>query len=197
MEIAFLISSQTLRFSSKKSIKSVVGGQERVDVIARCFLNLHRWKNKIKANLSLIIFLSHPEEQSAITINHKEISDDVRSEADSTHLLLDILSNNQESEIKIEKTSFEDLLKSLAENYRFYYLTPNGTQINRLDNRIDESGMCFVLGSQHDLTQNQENILYDFNTIPLSLGKQNYLASHVITIVCYKLYSLNNFSQDS
>jgi len=168
-----------------------------VDVLARCFLNLHRWKNKINANLSLIIFLSHPEEQSAITINHKEISDDVRSEVYSTHLLLDILSNDQELEIKTEKTSFEDLLKSLAENYRFYYLTPNGTRINKLDNRINESGMCFVLGSQHDLTQNQENILYDFNTIPLSLGKQNYLASHVITIVCYKLYSLSNFSQDS
>ena len=197
MEIAFLVSSQTLRFGSKKSIKSVVGGQERVDVLSRCFLNLHRWKNRTKANLSLIIFLSHPDEQLAITIHHKNISDDIENEVDSTNLLLRILSEVQESDIKIEKISFEELLESLAENYSFYYLNPNGTHIDDLENKIDESGMCFILGSQHDIMQDQEKILIDFNTVPLSLGKQDYLASHVITIVCYKLCSVSGFSTDN
>lgn len=197
MEVAFLVSSQTLRFGSKKSIKSIVGGQERMDVLSRCFLNLHRWKDKINANLSLIIFLSHPDEQLAITIPHTLSQNIIENEADSTRFLLNILSEVQESAIKIEKISFEALLKSLTKSCKFYHLTLDGLNIDEIENEVNESGMCFILGSQYDLTQNQEKTLFDFDTIPVSLGKQNYLASHVITIVCYKLCSLNDSSKDN
>jgi len=196
MEVAFLVSSQTLRFGSKKSIKSIVGGQERMDVLSRCFLNLQRWKDKINANLSLIIFLSHPDEQLAITIPHTSSQNKMEDEADSTRFLLNILSEGQESAIKIEKNSFEALLKSMTDNYRFYYLTPDGLDIDEIENKVNERGMCFILGSQYDIMPNQEKTLIDFNIIPISLGKQNYLASHVITIVCYKLCSFNSSSKD-
>ncbi len=190
MEVAFLVSSKTLRFNSKKSIRSIVGGQERLDVLSRCFLNIHRWKNKINANLTLIIFLSHPDEQLAITIPHSNVKDILENEVDSTNMFLKIISDIEEPRVKTEKIGFEALLKSLTENYQFYYLTPDGIHIDELGDKMNESGVCFILGSQHDLMQNQEKTLTDFDTIPISLGKQNYLASHVITIVCYKLYSL-------
>ena len=197
MEVAFLVSTQTLRSSSKKSIKSIVGGQERLDVLSRCFLNLHRWKNRISANLSLIIFLSHPDEQLAITIPYTEIGNNIENEPDSTRLLMNIVSENQESERKMEKISFETLLDSLSEIYQFYYLTPDGIHIDAIEKKVDARGMCFILGSQDDLIQNQEEILSNYSTVPISLGKQNYLASHVITIVCYKLSSLINSLHDS
>ena len=189
MEIVFLISTQTLRLSSKKTIKSIVGGQERLDVLSRCFLNLHRWKNRLNANLSLIIFLSHPEEKVALTMPFTEIGNSVENEKDSTKLLMNILSEIQESE-EVEIIEFETLLNSLSETYQFYYLTPNGIPIEEIESKADGRSMCFIIGSQHDLMQNQEETLSNYSTVPVSLGKQDYLASHVITIVCYKLSSL-------
>jgi tRNA pseudouridine-54 N-methylase len=181
----FLLTSSTIRSETKKTIKSVVGGQERVDVISRCLLNLYRWQKRINENLHLILYLSHPNELSAIYIPISSIRNELRSELDSVREFLAILSNPKEYRLKFEKISFEGLLENLAKNSVFYYFTPEGKSLEEHDETIKEKPTCFVLGSQHDLTQKQEAELYDIGASPISLGKRDYLASHVITIACY------------
>ena len=193
MNLIFLIPSQTIRTDSKKSIKSVVGGQERIDVISRCFLNLSRWNIRSNAKFTFIFYLSHPKEQMKFSINLAKTEHEIENELDSTRELIKILSNKQNFEVEVEKTSFEVLLKTLAKRSMIYYLTPDGLSMEDLEKQIKEKdSLCFVLGSQYDLTQEQEEVLLNLGAIPMSVGKQNYLASHVITIVCHNLHTMHD-----
>ena len=186
MSLYFLLPSSTIRSETKKTIKSIVGGQERVDVISRCLLNLYRWQKRINRDLCLILYLSHPNELSTIYIPISSVKAELRSELDSVREFLAILSNPKEYGLKFEKISFEGLLENLAKNSVFFYFTPEGKSLEEYDETtIKEKSTCFVLGSQHDLTQKQEEELYKKGVYPISLGKKDYLASHVITIACY------------
>jgi tRNA pseudouridine-54 N-methylase len=191
MKLHFLLPSSTIRSETKKTLKSVVGGQERVDVIARCLQNLYRWQKRINQDLSLILYLSHPDELSVLIIPLSSIKTDLRSEMDSTKEILDILSNPKGFGLKFEKISFAGLLEILAETNAFYYFSPEGKPIEQYkDEMREEKSICFVLGSQHDLSQEQEEELYKKDTKTISLGKRDYLASHVVTIACHYFLKL-------
>ena len=191
MSLYFLLPSSTIRSGTKKTIKSIVGGQERVDVISRCLQNLYRWQKRISQDLYLILYLSHPNELSVIYIPISSVKTELRSEFDSVREFLTILYNPKEYGLKFEKVSFKGLLEDLAKNSVFYYFTPEGKSLEEHDEIIKkEKSTCFVLGSQHDLTQKQESALYALGASPISLGKRDYLASHVITIACYYISKL-------
>ncbi len=188
MGLLFLMPSVTIRTTTKKTVKSVVGGQERVDVVSRCLLNLYRWQKRINDELSLVLYLSHPEELSVIHIPISSIKSNLKDELDSIEEFLDILSNPRIFDLNIEKISFGDLLKKLASDTTFFYFTPEGTPLEEYTVDFDKKkSVCFVLGSQYDLTKEQEEPLYNLGAFPISLGKRNYLASHVITISCYHI----------
>ena len=72
--------------------------------------------------------------------------------------------------------------------YSTFLIICDGIPLKNLYDEIDEkSNLCFVLGSQKDLTEKQEQVLYKNNVVPISLGEKDYLASHVITIICHQL----------
>jgi tRNA pseudouridine-54 N-methylase len=186
MSLYFLLTSSTIRSKTEKTIKSVAGGQERVDVVSRCLLNLYRCQRRINREIHLILFLSHPDEQSVINIPLSSIKSKLESELDSVRELLLLLSDPSEYNLTFEKTLFVDLLENLAKESDFYYFTPEGRLIEEYENTFkNEKPICFVLGSQHDLTEEQERILYKYGASPVSIGEKDYLASHVITIACY------------
>ncbi|MHA1222007.1 MAG: hypothetical protein ACTSSG_05790 [Candidatus Heimdallarchaeaceae archaeon] len=192
MKVTFLVSSPTVQTSTKKTIKGVVGGQERVDVISRCLLNLFYWKKRFAFELSLIMYLAHQDEKKAFFINLLDLDYVIASELDSTDAIIKILSNPSSLGVEMKKILFENLIKELAKKYDIYYLTPQGMDVGSLSKTINiKRDLMFVLGSQYDLTERQEQSLFDLNAHQLSLGKENYLASHVITIVCHKLSLLS------
>jgi len=191
MSLYFLITSSTIRTQTKKTVKSVVGGQERVDVISRCLFNLYRWQKRMEREIHFVLYLSHPNELSVLYIPISSIKSELKSELDSVKEFLSILLNPLEYNLKFEKVSFLELLEGLSENNVFYYFTPEGNKIQKHEKAFKkEESICFVLGSQHDLTEEHENLLFKFNTSTISLGDKNYLASHVITIACYYLSQL-------
>jgi tRNA pseudouridine-54 N-methylase len=195
MNLLFLMVSATIRTTTKKTIKSVVGGQERVDVISRCLLNLYRWRKRINNELSLILYLSHPEELSVIRIPMSSIKSKLADELDSIQEVVDILSNPKDFNLNIEKISFEELLRKLASDADFYYFTPEGNLLEEYSMTFESTkSICFVLGSQYDLSQEQEEHLYNLGAVPVSLGKRNYLASHVITIACHYILKMQSSS---
>ena len=192
MSLTFLIPSSTIRSSTRKNIKSVIGGQERLDVISRCLLNLARWNNRLGKEIRLLIYLSHNLEQKVLEIPITEKMNTLQSEIDSTHMLIEILANPLEYNADYIDISFKNLLDNLNKKSSIFYLTPNGLLIDKQKEiSKEDSAFCFILGSQHDLSDEQEEALFNLNYIPTSIGEKNYLASHVITIVCNHLYNLN------
>ncbi|MCE7741669.1 MAG: hypothetical protein GOP50_04365 [Candidatus Heimdallarchaeota archaeon] len=185
--LTFVIVSSTIRKDSKKTIKSVVGGQERFDVLARCLLNLDRWKERIEHDLNLIIYLSHPEEQISLNIPLKMLPSTLNGELDSVFGLINIFSKPELSNSKFINIEFGDLMEDLSKSATIYYLNPDGDPLTKLSEQLDkDTNMCFVLGSQHDLSEIQEQVLYKIKAHHVSLGEQDYLASHVITTICYQ-----------
>jgi len=191
MKLTFLISSSSLRTNTKKTVKSVVGGQERLDIISRCLLNTDRWKTRLPFNIQMVIYLSHPEEQQALYIDLVSNSPLLKSELSSTIKLIEIMSKQQTPVSKFEKTSFSSIVREIAEESILYYLTPEGSLLSKdILNPLDEGSLCFVLGSQHDLSEEQEASLKEAGTKQISLGSKNYLASHVITVLCSHLFDV-------
>ncbi len=192
MSLTFLIPSSTIRSSTRKNIKSVIGGQERLDVISRCLLNLARWNNRLGKEIRLFVYLSHNLEQKVLEIPISKKMNTLQSEIDSTHMSIEILANPQEYNADYIDISFKNLLDNLNKKSSIFYLTPNGLLINKQKEiSKEDSTLCFILGSQHDLSDEQEEALFNLEYTPTSIGEKNYLASHVITIVCNHLYNLN------
>jgi tRNA (pseudouridine54-N1)-methyltransferase len=188
MSVTFLIPSQTIRTNTKKTIKSVVGGLERVDVLSRCLLNLSRWNRRLNSEIDFILFLSNLEEQQAFTIPISSLELDFKSEVDSTQKLIEILSTPEESGVSIENLNFSDLIKKISKDSKLYYLKPDGSKITELMKKNNQNeNSCFVLGSQYDLIKEQEDLLSKMGATRISVGKKDYLASHVITIVCHHM----------
>jgi tRNA pseudouridine-54 N-methylase len=169
-----------------------VGGQERLDVLSRCLLNLARWKNRLERDFRLLVYLSHTHEQKVLEIPISGKLSTLQTEIDSTHILIELLAEPQKYNAEYQTISFKQLLESISQEATMFYLTPDGDLISKQDNIFEEEqNVCFILGSQHDLTEDQEEVLSNLDYIPISLGDKNYLASHVITLVCNHIYLLN------
>ena len=193
MSLTFLISSLTIRGSSKKSIKSIVGGQERLDVLSRCLLNLARWKSRLEREIRLLVYLSHIQEQKVLEIPISDKISTLQTEIDSTHMLLELLAEPQVYNAEYQTISFKQLLEDISQEALIFYLTPDGDIINKQEKiSEEEQNFCFILGSQHDLTEDQEEVLFNLDYVPISLGDKNYLASHVITLICNHIYLQNS-----
>ncbi|MCK4844142.1 MAG: hypothetical protein KAS95_00550 [Candidatus Heimdallarchaeota archaeon] len=181
---------------SSKKIRTVVSGKERVDVLARCLFSLHRWQSRLKYDLKLVFYLSHPQEEKAIIIPLHNLSEKIDDEFEATHLMIRLLSSPEVFNCETQKISFEELLLRTSANSIIYYLTPNGLPFLDVKKELSRSdSLCFVLGSQHDLTPEQESVMYKIGALQISLGQLNYLASHVLTIICHYLFdTLENSS---
>ncbi len=189
MNLTFLIPSQTIKSDTKKTVKSVVGGQERVDVLSRCLLNLSRWNRRLNSEINFILYLSSPDEQQAFIIPISSLELELKSEVDSTQELIKILSKPEESGVSKENISFINLIQKLSKDSKLYYLTPDGLEVSELQIKNNQKEKaCFVLGSQYDLIEEQEALLSKMGATRISIGKRNYLASHVVTIVCHHLF---------
>jgi tRNA pseudouridine-54 N-methylase len=188
LKLIFLIPSSTIRTKTKRTIKSVVGGQERFDVLSRCLLNLYPWKERMNLDILLIFYFSHPNENKALYISLSSLKNILQNELDSTRELISIISDPLRYGCRYESTSFGNLITSLANQSVLYYLSSQGESLDNTIKKVqNEDSLCFVLGSQYDLTEEQETKLNDEGAFTISVGEKEYLASHIITIVCYYL----------
>ncbi|MHA1114875.1 MAG: hypothetical protein ACTSRR_03695 [Candidatus Heimdallarchaeaceae archaeon] len=193
--LIFLLPTFTVRCTEKKSLKALTGGFERVDVLARCLLSSFKWKKRLNFDIALMLYFAHSEEKKLLQIKLSDINRNIVSEVDALGTLIDIL-NNAVNENKFEEISFRKLLSSISKNhYELFYLTSEGQKIEiELKSDDYEKNLCFILGSQDDLSSDQENILETLKARKISLGNKEYLASHVITIVCHHLSLLGDLS---
>ena len=192
--LIFLLPTFSVRCTEKKSLKVLTGGFERMDVLARCLLSAFKWTKRLNFSIIFMIYFAHSEEQKLLQIKLSDINRNIVSEVDALGALIEIF-NNAVKGNKFEKISFKKLLISISKNqYELIYLTSEGQKVE-IELKKDDSkkNLCFILGSQDDLSSDQEAFLESLEVRKISLGQREYLASHVITIICYYL-SLLRFS---
>lgn len=188
-----IVVSPTVRTNVHFTVRSVVGGMGRFDVLARCLLNLSRWVGRLTYSINFIVYFSHPKEQKYLEIHLSDLfasSSDfsVTNELESTLLLQQIFSDFKHPCAVFKTEPFATLINDMSKSSLLIYLTPRGLPLNKLSSLIHSSdSLSIVLGSQADLSVDEERILHNNGAIQLSLGSYDYLSSHCITIICNEL----------
>ena len=109
---------------------------------------------------------------------------DVRTDIETWQTILKkTLQGKPHPGITIQKTSFETLLKTNAENHSIYVLEEGGKNIQNIE--IQENPL-FILGDHVGLPKNAERFALRFGE-KISLGKRPYLAASCINIINYQL----------
>ncbi len=109
---------------------------------------------------------------------------DVRTDIQSwQNILKAILSGKTHTGIKVDRASFEALIKDKARSSCIYVLEEKGAAISQIE---IASNPVFVLGDHVGLPKKAEDYTLRYGQ-KISLGKQPYLAASCITVINYLL----------
>ena len=148
----------------------------RLDVVYQCILmsifSSHRHRNtKLHAILN-----GPPKPPLHLEVDGNELRDARVDEKTWENILRKVLSGGEHPGIKLEKKSFQELIK---EKEKVYVLEERGKDIAEVE--FDENPV-FVLGDQVGLPKKDEGFALRYGE-KISLGKGLYLSSSAIDIV--------------
>jgi tRNA (pseudouridine54-N1)-methyltransferase len=109
---------------------------------------------------------------------------DVRTDMETWQgILRKVLAGKSHPGIKVDKTSFENLLKTKAQTHQVYVLEEGGKNLSEM---VLPGNCLFILGDHVGLPKKAEDFALRFGE-KISLGKIPYLATSCITIINYTL----------
>ncbi|MEM5793424.1 MAG: tRNA (pseudouridine(54)-N(1))-methyltransferase TrmY [Candidatus Aenigmatarchaeota archaeon] len=173
----FILFSRTARTDSNFS-NLVEGG--RMDVVYQCIIMSIFSSHRHRDNIFHAILNGPPKPPLHLEVDGKELRDARIDEECWKEIIKKILSGGSHPGIKIDKKSFQELIK---EKRRVYVLEERGKDI--LEVEFDENPI-FVLGDQVGLPKKEEKFALRFGE-KVSLGKGLYLSSSAIDIVNWVL----------
>jgi len=156
----------------------------RLDIVHECIVASLFLSHGLRRNVTFHAVLNGPPNPPLhIQINGETLYD-VRTDVDTWQTILKkVIAGKNHPGITSNKTSFEALLKTKAENRKVYVLEEGGkniTETQLADNAI------FVLGDHVGLPKKAETFALRYGE-KISLGKQPYLAASCITVLNFLL----------
>jgi len=160
----------------------------RMDLIARCITNAIFVSEAIRPNVKIHIVLNGPPRPPLLitfdTSRLKRVAPDERNVASHIRIALEkFRGEGIESEpgIYIEKKSFEELVKEKL-NRNLIYMHPSGEDIRNLKLK----NWTAIIGDHKGIPKTIEKFIEKLGIKKVSVGKIEYLASQVITILHYE-----------
>ena len=158
----------------------------RLDIVYECIVTSLFLSHGIRRDVTFHAILNGPPNPPRhIQIDGSTVYD-VRTDVDTwQQILRKIIAGKSHPGIRMDKTSFEALLKAQALTHQVYVLEEGGKNIAEIelaDNAV------FVLGDHVGLPKKAETFALRFGE-KISLGKQPYLAASCITVINYLLDS--------
>jgi tRNA (pseudouridine54-N1)-methyltransferase len=169
-----------------------LAGSGRIDLVCRCISNAFFLSEAIRKDVCFYAVLEGPREPpkliSFFGSRLKRMTPDERNigawinKALKAGLGLEKGKERKVSDgIRVAKKSFEVLVKEKAKSSELIYLHPQGKDVREFEFGKD---VCFVLGDHKGLPRNTEKFLERLGAEKISVGKNIYLASHVI-VICH------------
>ncbi len=156
----------------------------RLDIVHECIEASLFLSHKIRRNVVFHALLSGPPLPPLHLMVDGATLRDVRPDEETwKEILKNVLSGKPHPGIGIDKTSFEALLKTKANESPIYVLEESGKDIFEADIRKNP---VFVLGDHNGLPKKAKGFALRYGE-KVSLGKQLYLAASCINIVNYLL----------
>ncbi len=158
----------------------------RLDIVYECIVTSLFLSHGIRRDVTFHAILNGPPNPPRhIQIDGSTVYD-VRTDVDTwQQILRKIIAGKSHPGIRMDKTSFEALLKAQAQTHQVYVLEEGGKNITEIQLADDA---VFVLGDHVGLPKKAETFALRFGE-KISLGKQPYLAASCITVINYLLDS--------
>jgi len=155
----------------------------RLDVVYQCILFAFFTSGAIRRDVIFHAILGGPPNPPLhLRIDGGELRNVRTDERTWERILRKVLSGGSHPGIKIERRSFQDLIRSLS-NREIFILEEKGQDAMNVD---FGSNPVFILGDQIGLPKKDEMFALRFGT-KVSLGKRPYLAATCIDIINYLL----------
>jgi tRNA (pseudouridine54-N1)-methyltransferase len=156
----------------------------RLDIVYECIVTSLFLSHGLRRDVTFHAILNGPPKPPMhIKIDGNTLYD-VRTDVDTwQQILRKIIAGKPHPGISTDRTGFEVLLKTQAQNKQIYVLEEDGADI--AETKLAEDAV-FVLGDHVGLPKKAESFALRFGE-KISLGKQPYLAASCITIINYLL----------
>lgn len=156
----------------------------RLDVVHECIVASLFLSHGLRRNVIFHAVLSGPPSPPLLLIINGATLRDVRTDQETWRKILKkVLSGKSHPGLKVEKGSFQALLKDKATESSIYILEEGGNDIFDVD--IGKNPL-FVLGDHIGLPKKVEDFALRYGE-KVSLAKQPYLAASCITVLNYLL----------
>jgi tRNA (pseudouridine54-N1)-methyltransferase len=172
-------------------------GAGRMDLIARCISNAIFISDAIRRDVKVYIVLNGPPNPPKTVIfdaaKIKRTSPDERNIASHIRIALEKLGDKREVEsepgITIKKLGFKELVEEKIRKQQVIYMHPKGKNIRNFE---FQPKFAAIIGNHKGLPREVEEYLKRMGVETVSVGKIEYFASQVITIIHYELDSRSN-----
>ncbi len=155
----------------------------RLDVVYQCILFAFFTSGAIRRDVAFHAILGGPPKPPLhLMIDGRELRNVRTDERTWERILRKVLSGGSHPGIKVERRSFQDLVRSLS-NREIFILEEKGQDVMNVDFGFNP---VFILGDQIGLPKKDEMFALRFGT-KVSLGKRPYLAATCIDIINYLL----------
>jgi len=156
----------------------------RLDIVHECIVSSLFLSHGLRRDVKFHAILNGaPKPPLHIEIDGETLYD-VRTDMETWQgILRKVIAGKSHPGIKVDKTSFEALLKAEAQTHPVYVLEEGGKNLSEIslpDNCL------FILGDHVGLPKKVEDFALRFGE-KISLGKTPYLATSCITIINYTL----------
>ena len=156
----------------------------RLDIVYECIVASLFLSHGIRKDVILHVVLNGPPRPPVhIRINGQTLHDVRTDQQTWEHILRKLLSSKLHPGIDVDRTGFENLVKTKAQTNPIYVLEEGGEEIARV--KIG-SNPVFVLGDHIGLPKTVESFALRFGG-KISLGRKPYLAASCVTIINYML----------
>ena len=156
----------------------------RLDIVHECIISSLFLSHGLRRDVTFHTVLNGtPNPPLHIQINGETLYD-VRTDMETWQAILKkVISGKNHPGIRVDKTSFEALLKAKTQNRQIYVLEEGGKNLAEITLPKDA---LFILGDHVGLPKKAESFALRFGE-KISLGKTPYLAASCVTIINYTL----------
>ncbi len=184
----FVIIGHRAVTSGDFNLDDLSGSAGRLDVLLRCvnssFFLSHDIRRDVELNLVLLGPPEPPKTVRMVGAELKYLNPDERSTgALIRNALMKEVSGEERSSpgIYVSNRSYRDVISTISKESEVIYLKEDGADIREVKLKSDD--ITFVLSDDQDLTEEEEEILMEYNPTKISLGPRSYHSDHCVLMV--------------
>ena len=185
----FVITGHKAVTTGDFKLDDIAGGAGRLDILVRCVNSAFFLSHDLRKDVEIYLVLEGGEDAPKTVIFRGQflryLNPDERSTSSLIrNALLKKITSGEEVRsspgVTIARMSFSDVLAQLSQKGNFVYLKEDGEDCRSFE--FPENPI-FVLGDNHDLTEEEESTLLSYSPDKISIGPHSLHADHCMIIV--------------